>query len=126
MATLSQFRALRGPVAARWRGYAQPRPDEGYLPPGLQRIAKQRTGTRSQRRGRRSLSRSPWARIPHRTRPAPLIPAATVPLSGLARKGRETGQRCGTLERHSLSINQKLLLINFDDLGPIIKPPDLP
>jgi hypothetical protein len=47
-----------------------------------------------------------------------------LPISGPAR--REAGQRCGILERTALSDNQELLLINFDDLGLIRKPSDLP
>ncbi len=78
----------------------QPRPDEGYLtpwPPKSNKDRKAGTGTRSQRRGRRSLSgrRGGASRPSHDL----LISAALLPISGLARKGREAGQRWGTLRR---------------------------
>ena len=51
------------------------------------------------RRGPRSVSRRRGGafRLLHDL----LISAALLPISGPARKGRKTGQRCGTLERHS-------------------------
>ena len=51
------------------------------------------------RRGPRSVSRRRGGafRLLHDL----LIPAALLSIGGPARKGRKTGQRCGTLERHS-------------------------